>query len=131
MKYDKLLKEVRVRAQIDDRDEAERTVLFVLQALCDRLTGEEADDLLAQLPAPLKDAIHVTETATRWSANEFVELIAGELGISTDEARKRIRAVFEVLAEAVTPGEFHDVLSQLPSGFLELLVERAPQATTR
>jgi uncharacterized protein (DUF2267 family) len=32
-----------------------------------------------------------------------------------------VRAVFDVLQEAVTPGEFHDVLVQLPSGFAELV----------
>lgn len=59
--YEKFLSEVEDRAGLEDGDEAERTAAAVLQALTDRLVGGEADDLLAQLPAPLKDAIVVTE----------------------------------------------------------------------
>jgi uncharacterized protein (DUF2267 family) len=35
--------------------------------------------------------------------------------------QERIRAVFSVLKEAVTPGELHDVIVQLPSGYFEIL----------
>jgi uncharacterized protein (DUF2267 family) len=121
MKYDKLIKEVKERAGIDEREEAETTTLVILQALADRLTGEEADDLVAQLPEPLKSEILVTNEPITMSVAEFVDWVADELEISPDEARKRIRAVFDVLKEAVTPGEFHDLLVQLPSGYAELV----------
>jgi uncharacterized protein (DUF2267 family) len=120
VKYDKFLREVRDRAGID-REEAERTTVTVLQVLAERLTGEEAEDLLAQLPEPLKSTIVVSEPATRMPANDFVERVASELQISPEEARERISAVFSVLRDAVTPGEFHDVLVQLESGYMELL----------
>jgi uncharacterized protein (DUF2267 family) len=42
--------------------------------------------------------------------------------VTPDGARKLIQAVFETLREAITPGEFHDILVQLPSGYIELLV---------
>jgi uncharacterized protein (DUF2267 family) len=89
------------------------------------VTGDEARDLLAQLPGPLKDSVTVTEPATRLTADEFLERVASELDVSTDEARRRVQAVFTTIRDAVTPGEFHDVLVQLPSGFVELLQERA------
>jgi uncharacterized protein (DUF2267 family) len=132
MKYDKFLREVRERAEIADREEAELTAVAVVQALCDRLTGDEAGDLLAQLPEPLKSSIMITPGAERMTVNDFVEYVAGELGVEPDEARKRIRAVFSTIRDAVTPGEFHDVLVQLPSGYVELLdgapTERRPPA---
>jgi len=103
-----------------EREEAEETLLFVLQALVDRITGEEADDLLSQLPAELKMAITVTPEAEPMSSTEFVQLVAGELGVDEEEARRRINAVFQVLKQTVTPGEYHDVLVQLPSGIAEL-----------
>lgn len=103
-----------------ERDAAEETLLFVLQALVDRITGDEADDLLSQLPAELKMAITVTPEAERMSSTEFVQLVAGELGVDEEEARRRINAVFQVLKQTVTPGEYHDVLVQLPSGIAEL-----------
>jgi uncharacterized protein (DUF2267 family) len=93
--------------------------------LADRLTGDEAKDLLSQLPEPLKESITVTEPATRLTANEFVEIVANGLEISPEEARRRIHAVFTTLRDAITPGELHDVLVQLPSGYIEFLLEPA------
>jgi uncharacterized protein (DUF2267 family) len=122
MNYDEFVKEVRDRAGLESREEAERTATVVLQALSDRLIGGEADDLLAQLPAPLKERITVTDEAVKMDAEEFVARIAGDLGVPQGEARDRIQAVFDVLQEAVTPGEFDDVLAQLPRDYAELVV---------
>jgi len=121
MDYDKFVKEVRTRAAIDDRSEAEGAALVVLQTLVDRLTPAEADDLTAQLPEPLKSSLTVNGAPSRMSATEFVERVADTLQIGPEEARTRIRAVFSVLEDAVTPGELHDVLVQLPSGIYEMV----------
>jgi uncharacterized protein (DUF2267 family) len=119
VKYDEMVSRLRKDAGLE-REDAEATLLFVLQSLVDRLTGTEADDLVSQLPAELKDVITITPEAEPMSPTEFVSLVAGELGVDEDEARRRINAVFHVLKEAVTPGEYHDVLVQLPSGIAEL-----------
>ena len=119
MKYDEMVARLSKETGMG-REEAEETLLFVLQALVDRLTGDEADDLISQLPAELKMAITATPEAEPMTSTEFVGLVAGELGVDDDEARRRINAVFHVLKDAVTPGEYHDVLVQLPSGIAEL-----------
>jgi uncharacterized protein (DUF2267 family) len=119
MKYHDMIGALRRETGME-REEAEETLLFVLQALVDRITGDEADDLLSQLPAELKMAITVTPEAEPMSSTEFVQLVAGELGVDEEEARRRINAVFQVLKQTVTPGEYHDVLVQLPSGIAEL-----------
>jgi uncharacterized protein (DUF2267 family) len=121
MKYDMFLATVEERAGIEDREEAERTAFAVLQALADRLTGGEADDLLAQLPEPLKSTITVIEEADPMDPDEFVDRVARELRLPPEEARDRVRAVFGALREAVTPGEFEDVLSQLDREYADLL----------
>ena len=121
MKHDEFLKRVQERAGMSDRSEAERTSVAVLQNLCDRLTGDEADDLLAQLPYQLKTAVIVSPSAQQMSADEFVARVADDLELSPDEARDRIRAVFGTLREAVTPGEFDDVLAQLDPAYADLL----------
>jgi uncharacterized protein (DUF2267 family) len=121
MKHDEFLKRVQQRAGMSDRSEAERTSVAVLQNLCDRLTGDEADDLLAQLPYQLKTAVIVSPSAQQMSADEFVARVADDLELSPDEARDRIRAVFGTLREAVTPGEFDDVLAQLDPAYADLL----------
>jgi uncharacterized protein (DUF2267 family) len=122
MKYDEFIKDVQHRAGLEDRERAEEVTLAVLQALADRLTGDEADDLIAQLPQEFKERITISAAGQRWTVNEFVERVAAELAVEPDRAREVIQAVFETLRDAITPGEFHDVLVQLPSGYVELLV---------
>jgi uncharacterized protein (DUF2267 family) len=51
-----------------------------------------------------------------------VERVARELEVSPEEAHRRVRGVFAVLREAVTPGEFEDVLSQLDREYAELIL---------
>ncbi|MCW2978210.1 MAG: hypothetical protein JWM06_3491 [Actinomycetia bacterium] len=121
MKFQEFIRKVGERAGIPDRFEAEKTSVVVVQALCDRLTGKEAIDLLAQLPAMFREMIIVSPAALAISIDDFVGRVAEELGIPPDDARSRIRAVFATLREAVTPGEFQDVLEQLDPEYADLL----------
>jgi uncharacterized protein (DUF2267 family) len=121
VKYEEFIDRVAERAEIDDRDQAERTTIVVLQELCDRITGDEAWDLLAQLPAQLKEALIISPAALPLPADEFVERVARELDLSAEEARTRVRAVFGTLREAVSWGELEDVVSQLDPDYADLL----------
>jgi uncharacterized protein (DUF2267 family) len=121
MKFDEFIRKVGERAGVPDRFEAEKTSVVVLQALCDRLTGKEASDLLSQLPAMFKELVVVSPAALPISSDDFVNRVAEELSIAPDDARPRIRAVFATLREAVTPGEFRDVLEQLDPEYADLL----------
>jgi uncharacterized protein (DUF2267 family) len=121
MRYGEILEAVERKAGIGDRYDAERTVDAVLRALCDRLTGGEADDLMAQLPSELRQRIPVTRAVVPMTPDEFVQRVARELQVPQDVARERIRAVFAVLRQAVTRGEFDDVLSQLDPEYADLL----------
>lgn len=121
MKIDEFLDRVQERTGLEDRGEVERTVVTVLQALCDRITGKEARDLLAQLPAKLKTSVTVTIAQMPMTRDEFVERIGGELQVSQGEARNRIRAVFATLREAVSWGELEDVILELDPEYADLL----------
>ncbi|MGZ4415469.1 MAG: DUF2267 domain-containing protein [Gaiellaceae bacterium] len=121
MKFEAFIRKVGERAGIRDRFEAERTAVVVLQALCDRLTGKEARDLLAQLPAMFRELVVVSPSPLPITADAFVERVGDELKVTPDEARRRIRAVFAALREAVTRGEFEDVLEQVDPEYADLL----------
>jgi uncharacterized protein (DUF2267 family) len=121
MKYDDFLDRAEKRAGIADRGEAERTVVLVLQELLDRISAREGRDLLAQLPYQLKTSVAATVAQVPLSRDEFVARVAGELQVSEDEARKRIRAVFGTLREAVSWGELEDVLLELDPEYADLL----------
>jgi uncharacterized protein (DUF2267 family) len=121
VKFEDFLDRIAERAGLPDRAEAERTAVAVLQELCDRITGDEAWDLLAQLPAQLKAAVIIGPSALPLSAEEFVERVARALELLSEEARTRIRAVFGTLREAVTWGQLEDVLAQLDPEYADLL----------
>jgi uncharacterized protein (DUF2267 family) len=120
VKYDEMVKAVEERAGIADRTEAERSLRVVVQALADRLLGGEADDLLAQLPEPLKSEVAVTDEADPMNPQEFVERVAGELRLPDEEARDLVRAVFGTLQEALTEGEWEEVVGQLDKQYAGL-----------
>ena len=96
----------------------EKLTRATLATLAERITGGEAQDLAAQLPGPLKTALTgAQENAEAFSFEEFVERTAERAGTDVDVAEVAVIAVFATLRDAVTPGEFDDVLSQLPSDF--------------
>ena len=101
---------------------AERIEHAMLRTLADRISGGEAEDLAAQLPAPLQDDLRPPrEDAEAFGVDEFVRRVAERGDVGRDEARTGAAAVLTTVREAVTPGEFDDVLSQLPQEYRELV----------
>lgn len=117
MKYEEFIARVAKYADLSEED-AEKLTRATLATLAERITGGEAQDLAAQLPGPLKTALTgAPENAEAFSFEEFVERTAERAGTDVDVAEVAVIAVFATLRDAVTPGEFDDVLSQLPSDF--------------
>jgi uncharacterized protein (DUF2267 family) len=108
------------------RDEAESLVRATLRTLAERLSGGEAEDLRAQLPKQLQaELIPPQEEAQGFGVEEFARRVAARSGIDEADAGAGVVAVLSVIRDAVSPGEFDDVLSQLGRDFAEL-VEAAP-----
>jgi uncharacterized protein (DUF2267 family) len=120
MRYEAFIETIEQRSGLP-REEAERTAVTVLQALCDRLTGDEAFDLLAQLPARLMKRVTITRAPLPLTRDELVAWVADELGVEPGEARDRVRAVFSTIREAISLGEFRDILEQLDPDYADLL----------
>jgi uncharacterized protein (DUF2267 family) len=87
VKYDEFLRSLEERAGISDRTEAERTAVAVLEVLADRLTGDEAHDLISQLPYQLKKRVRPTLAAMRMTPEEFVERVADRRGLRLNLTR--------------------------------------------
>jgi uncharacterized protein (DUF2267 family) len=121
VKIEEFLDHVQERTGLEDHGEVERTAVTVLQVLCDRLSGKEARDLLAQLPAKLKTSVTVTLAPMPMSRDDFVDRVAAQLQVPREEARTRIRAVFATLREAVSWGELEDVILELDPEYADLL----------
>ena len=121
MDYDTFTRTAAQRAGMPE-DKVERVERATLRTLADRISGGEAQDLASQLPAGLKDALNrPQEDPEAFDVDEFVRRVAERGEVGPDEARTGAAAVLTTVREAVTAGEFDDVLSQLPQEYRELV----------
>jgi uncharacterized protein (DUF2267 family) len=123
MNYDTFVDQVAQRAGAP----AERAVELTratLETLAERLTGGEVLDLAAQLPKPLQVMLRPspdTEAADRFGAAEFVARVGQRAGLDERAAREAVQAVFVTLREAVTGGEFDDLVVQMPRDYRHMV----------
>ena len=121
MNYDEIIARVAERTGLFEGEAAALT-RATLATLAERIGGAEARDLATRLPGPLQDALLPTkEQAETFGFDEFVNRVAERSPRSDPIAsRSAVDAVLATLREAATPGEFDDVLSQLPRDFHRL-----------
>ncbi|MEV0002854.1 DUF2267 domain-containing protein [Micromonospora sp. NPDC050980] len=115
-------------------DRTATLVAATLETLAERLTGGEVLDLAAQLPRPLWAMLSPrphTEAAERFGAAEFVARVACRADSDENTARAAIRAVFATLREAISGGEFSDVVVQLPRDYRDMVEPALAPAATR
>ncbi|WBB69508.1 DUF2267 domain-containing protein [Micromonospora sp. WMMD812] len=91
----------------------------VLQTMAERVTGE-ADDLAGQLPDELDGYLAGPDGGRGGPAAgpaEFLRRVGERAGVDEVTARAGTAAVFATLREAVTVGEFQQMVARLPRGF--------------
>jgi uncharacterized protein (DUF2267 family) len=121
MRYDEFLKAFALRVSLP-KEEAARVVEVGLETLAERITGTEAADLAAQLPEDLKPPLlNAPEEAADFDWDEFVRRVQERADVDADRAELAARALLATLADAVTTGEFEDVLSQLPKEYAAMI----------
>ncbi|MER6594364.1 DUF2267 domain-containing protein [Micromonospora purpureochromogenes] len=123
MNYDTFVDQVARRTRTDS-ERAVRLTHATLETLAERLTGGEVLDLASQLPAPLQLVLKPgpsIEAAQRFGAAEFAARVAQRAEIDETAAREAVRAVFTTLREALTGGEFDDVVTQLPRDYRQMV----------
>jgi uncharacterized protein (DUF2267 family) len=122
MKYDEFIESVTERTGLP-REAAETLTHATLRVLAERLSGGEAEDLQAQMPKGLKEdlAVPKDKPAQSFGAAEFTRRVAERAGIDEPAAQIGAAAVLATIGDAVTPGEFDDVLSQLGREYAALM----------
>lgn len=123
--YARLLNKVLEDTGLENAEQAATALGIVLAALVRRLTPNEANDLIAQLPSLLQPALRaqppgpdrlVTREAIEAELAELLELDPGRAAQLLDE-------VGGTIAQSISPGQMEDVRSQLPeplrSAFME------------
>ena len=107
-----------------NRNQTEEMIGAVFSALSARLTPDEGEEFIAQLPTPLKDLWHHKvsmrmawgdQEVLKLSKDQFIEKIQTEGKLaSAEDAEFIARCVIHVLKEAISPGEIQDAVAQLP-----------------
>jgi uncharacterized protein (DUF2267 family) len=122
MDYEEFIDKVAARAGIDDREKAAQLTHATLQTLAERITGGEARDLAEQLPRGLKGPLRKgEEPAESFDLREFERRVAERADLAKWQAPLGIRAVFETLHDAVSGGEWDDLVAQLPSEYRQVV----------
>ncbi|MFV2103251.1 DUF2267 domain-containing protein [Micromonospora sp. LOL_024] len=134
MDYDTFVDQVARRAGTSWQRAVELT-RATLETLAERLTGGEVLDLAVQLPEPLRLPLRPTpdiEAAERFGAAEFVARVALRAEVQEPAARDAVRAVFVTVRQAVSGGEFDELVVQLPRDYRDIVEPAlAPGATLR
>jgi uncharacterized protein (DUF2267 family) len=103
------------------RAEAERAIQATLHTLGERLTGGEAQHVAAELPAPAATWLHDGKKPERFGLAEFLRRVAEREGVTEEQAKEHAKAVFAALGKALDAKELHDMVSELPKDFGELI----------
>jgi uncharacterized protein (DUF2267 family) len=123
MQYAEFIKHVQQQGNFASHDEALLAAQISLQVLAERLAGNEANNLFAQLPRELVGAIHHRKMlqTENYDLDEFLRRVSERAGVDQATASQYARAVMAVLITAVSPGEMRDVFTQLPKEFASLV----------
>jgi uncharacterized protein (DUF2267 family) len=125
MQLEEFLTQVRDRGEYHSRDEAEHISAAVLWVLATRISPEEADDLAAQLPAPLDEALHLERGHPEFfDRQEFLRRVAQQTGARPRTAEWDASAVLSTVADAVSGREVDQLLSRLPTRYGDLFGRR-------
>jgi uncharacterized protein (DUF2267 family) len=117
-------KRVATRTGLDPESAREVTDV-VLEALAERISGGEVDDLAAELPEDLLPPLDRGKAKSHGAArpipaDEFVEKVAETEGVDPQVARDHAAAVLATLRETVSQKELFDVVSQLSHDYIPL-----------
>jgi uncharacterized protein (DUF2267 family) len=103
-----------------NEQQAVRAAASVLVRLEQRIMGEEALNLEAQLPQRLQEILAEAQRPRegapvfKFTREDFVKTVGSDLGVNEGNAEAIIRAVFTTVRAHITEGEAEDVGAQLP-----------------
>lgn len=129
--YGRLLNQTRADARLETAEQAEIALEVVLEAIVRRLTPDEADDLIAQLPSLLQPTLYAAATGpdklvTRASIEQA---LARLLDVEPSRAAEILVAVGGTVAQSISAGQVKDVRGQLPESLRDVF-SRAPASAS-
>jgi uncharacterized protein (DUF2267 family) len=116
--YGRMLNQLQAEAHLETSDQAAMALEIVLGSIVQRLTPDEAKDLISQLPSLLQPTLRALppgpdKTITRQTMEDE---LSERLGTDQSHMWQILVAVGDVVAQTVSPGQIDDVHGQLPDG---------------
>lgn len=126
--YGRLLSRLRKDADLGSAEEAEMALEVVLEALVRRLTPDEAEKFIAQLPSLLQPGLRALLAGPdKGITRQTIETeLCERLDVDPPRAAQLLEAVGATIAGAVSPGQIQDVRGQLPEEMRSFLSEPLP-----
>lgn len=114
MQFDEFTGKVQNKAKLATTGEALKAIRATLETLAERIAGEEADNLAAQLPEEIGRFLKGKRIVEGFSLADFFDRVTEKEGVDKPVAVYHARAVIDVLQQAVSAGEIDDLRAQLP-----------------
>lgn len=123
--YRRVVNQLRADTGLENSGQAETALGIVLESLVRRLTPNEAEDLIAQLPSLLQPALYALPLGPdKLITRETIEQeLVRQLGVKPSSAGKLLAATGALIAETVSTGQMEDVRAQLPESLRGIFVE--------
>ncbi len=120
MQFHDFIGHVQNRAKLPSEEAALKLTRVTLETLSERLSGKEPKHLASQLPEEIGRFLNTAGKGERFSSDDFLKRVSEREGADLPIAVYHVRAVFDVLKDAVAAGELNDVKSQLPDDYQRL-----------
>ncbi len=120
--YGRLLRAIERHTGLDSRDRAEQALRLVLSNVCRRLTPNEAEHLMAQLPSKLALTLERPyEGPNRSITTDTIQHdLRQTLHLIPDDAADVLYSICDVIADSVSAGEIESVRAELPATMKDL-----------
>lgn len=122
--YREFISYLQYRTELDSPEEVETAVECVMGPILQRLTADEANDFIAQLPSRLQPILrpYATGPDRNVTYDSILEGISQKMNVDEDEARQIFETIgFETFV-SVSEGEAQDAQAQLPPDLREALL---------
>lgn len=120
MHVQEFLGQVQHLGHMSTMDEALRATRCTLETLAERLGGNEPEKLGAELPNELKPYLQLHGDVARFDAHTFLARVSEKEGVGLPITVFHVRAVLDVLGQAISPGALEKMKHQLPGDYQRL-----------
>jgi uncharacterized protein (DUF2267 family) len=125
MQYPEFIHAAKEKLGVQSEQEVLDITRAFLHTLTEHLAGNAADNLGAQLPAPLLDIIREIDPedrdqGERFKLTEFYERVADKLGVDDETGKQRTHQFMQVFSQMVTEGELQKIKVTLSDDYAPL-----------